>query len=638
MKKNKPGRLPPEVIVALAAGARARQAGASTRQRGDTEPQESGRPTPELPSVGPPTEPASTDESTLDEPSGAELPADETATEQPVPDEAPVDEAPVDEAPVDETPVDETPTDQAAALETPGDEPPTHQPVPDQPAPDQASEEPAGVPADVDDAARPERHDDAHAEAGQDLAVAADTPVEPEGPGSTQVGAGDLQVPEQDDDGSRAVAEQATGDQRHGEDVPIAGGVLAGESARADGESQDGLEQGDESQDGLEQGDESQDGLDEGKEDRGLLSRLFGDGNEGEDVDEDLSEDGHVRDDGAEVADAGQRRDADPDTRPSGRYGLLARLLGTREDASEHQDELQGPGAGLGREAGQDRPGPTPDRPAPDEDDPSVGRSEGQAEQVAARAEDHPEVVPTSAGGATSAEPKTASGRRRRLSARDVALVACLLIVLVLTAVLVRAALKERSATTAQRPVAKSIPNPPPAAPKQGSYVESRVAANGTVRVRQWVRSRNPLFAVRLEMPAAPGGDRVPRATNVVVTSDQALLNQPAFVGSTGQRLFFNAPPKVVYLSYILKGAVDMSPSVPGRALARATSMHIEYSPLAGPTRVTLVSAKVLSMACSDSPVSDPRPCGHPGDGRWSVLLKGKNRTDTVVAQVDLKK
>jgi hypothetical protein len=152
------------------------------------------------------------------------------------------------------------------------------------------------------------------------------------------------------------------------------------------------------------------------------------------------------------------------------------------------------------------------------------------------------------------------------------------------------------------------------------------------------VRSPSPLFAVRLEMPAVPSGQRVPRATKVVVASDQALLNQPGFVGSTGQRLFFNAPPKVVYLGYTLKGAVEMSPSVPGRALARATAMHIDYSPLAGPTRVTLVSERVLSMACSDSPVSEPRPCGKPGEGRWSVLLKGKDRTDMVVAQVDLKK
>ncbi len=166
--------------------------------------------------------------------------------------------------------------------------------------------------------------------------------------------------------------------------------------------------------------------------------------------------------------------------------------------------------------------------------------------------------------------------------------------------------------------------------------------ANGQVQVRQWVRSPKPMVAVRLEMPAAPGAQRLPRATKVVVASDQALLNRPATVGARGQRLFFSAPPQVVYLSYTLTGAVDRSPSVPGRALVRVTALHITYSPRVGPSRVTLVGdrglSKVLSMACSNSPASAAHPCGKPGKGRWSVLLTGKNRTDTVVAQVDLKK
>jgi hypothetical protein len=44
----------------------------------------------------------------------------------------------------------------------------------------------------------------------------------------------------------------------------------------------------------------------------------------------------------------------------------------------------------------------------------------------------------------------------------------------------------------------------------------------------------------------------------------------------------------------------------------------------------------VLSMACQSSPLEAPRPCGAPGKGGWSVLLKGDARSDSVVAQVDL--
>ncbi len=227
---------------------------------------------------------------------------------------------------------------------------------------------------------------------------------------------------------------------------------------------------------------------------------------------------------------------------------------------------------------------------------------------------------------------------RRPISARDLVLVASLLVVLVLTAVLVRSALKDQPAgTEASGGSSGRIPTPPAAAPEVGSYVESRVAANGDVRVRQWVRSRSPLLAVRLQMDALPAADRSPKATDVVVDSDQTLLNRPTSITSTGQRLFFSSPPRVVYLSYTLKGAVDISPSVPGRALARATAIRLDVSPMTGPSRVTLVSNEVLSMACSQSPVGAPAPCGKPGKHRWSVLLTGDKRDDTVMAQVNLK-
>jgi hypothetical protein len=223
------------------------------------------------------------------------------------------------------------------------------------------------------------------------------------------------------------------------------------------------------------------------------------------------------------------------------------------------------------------------------------------------------------------------------IALRDLVLAAGLLVVIVLTAVLVRSALDDQPSRTSSsgRPGPR-IPAPPASAPDVGSFVESRVSANGDVHVRQWVRSKKPLFAVRLEMPAVPAGERVPRATDMVVASDQALLNRPVTVTSAGQRLFFSTPPRRVYLSYTLKGAVVMSPSAPGRALARATAMHLDYSPRTGPSRVTLLSNKVLSMACSDSPVAAPHPCGKPGEQGWSVLLKGDARDDTVVAQIDL--
>ncbi len=236
-------------------------------------------------------------------------------------------------------------------------------------------------------------------------------------------------------------------------------------------------------------------------------------------------------------------------------------------------------------------------------------------------------------------DPDHSASKRLRgfVEARDLVLAASLLVAIVLTAVLAYAASQgQRSPIPVAGNPGVAVPAPPAAAPNVGSYTESRVAANGDVRVRQWVRSPEPLSKVRLQMPAVSGVERLPEATNVVVASDQELLSRPRMVTSKGRRLLFSAPPRVVYLSYTLKGAVVISPSARGRALAQATGMHIAYHPRTGPSRVTVISDKVLSMACSDSSVATPRPCGVPGKHRWSILLHGDARNDTVVAQVDL--
>jgi hypothetical protein len=238
--------------------------------------------------------------------------------------------------------------------------------------------------------------------------------------------------------------------------------------------------------------------------------------------------------------------------------------------------------------------------------------------------------------GATTYERRPGTRQRRPIPFRDVALLVSLVVVVILTAVLVRSAHEGPGATTADQPVRARVPEPPAAAPTVGSYVETRVTKNGVVHVRQWVRSATPLSAVRLEVPAVRGQALLPTATHVVVVGDQEILNPPDTVGLTGRRLFFDARPRQVYLTYTLQGAVERSPSVPGRALVRAAALQVVYSPLDGPSRVTLVAKKVLSMACQSSPLEAPRPCGAPGKGGWSVLLRGDARSDSVVAQVDL--
>jgi hypothetical protein len=299
-----------------------------------------------------------------------------------------------------------------------------------------------------------------------------------------------------------------------------------------------------------------------------------------------------------------------------------------------------------GSDLGADVPGHGADRGSPDDgigndvqaDDP---RDAPLAATRDVQVDERRDDTHQGASGYGLGGPAPRQWSRGPVPVRDIALVVGLLVVVAFTAVLVRSALRGPPETTvaAQAQETRSdVPRPPAEAPRAGTYVESRITADGDIRVRQWVRSPTPLFQVRLEMPSIVGGRRVAPPTDVFVTGDQAILNQPGTVGPEGRRMFFNAPPRVVFVSYTLEDAVDRSPSAPGRVLARATALQVIHGPQVGPSRITLLGKKVLSMACASTPGAELRPCGEPGPGtgRWSVLLKGAERNATVVAQVDL--
>lgn len=176
---------------------------------------------------------------------------------------------------------------------------------------------------------------------------------------------------------------------------------------------------------------------------------------------------------------------------------------------------------------------------------------------------------------------------------------------------------------------------PPRETPKVGSYTESRIAANGEVRVTQWIRSRRPLLGVRLRIPNVPVAESV-RATGLLVAADGTTLDEPKTLGPSGRQISFDTPARVVHLSYTLSGVVERSSSVPGRALARVTALDTSYHPHKGAARLTVISHKVLSTACAATATSALRPCGTPSDnGHWTVVLHGAERGDSVAAQVN---
>jgi hypothetical protein len=269
--------------------------------------------------------------------------------------------------------------------------------------------------------------------------------------------------------------------------------------------------------------------------------------------------------------------------------------------------------------------------------DPTVGGPAGStavAAEPPARTPDEP-----------TEGPDQPTGDRHSFWVRDALLIGCLALVVALSILyIVRPIIPHNgsgsatggtSTTQTARPGAAAVPQPPPAAPEVGSYVESRIGANGDVLVRQWIRSPKALSGIRLEVPVVPGGSKI-RATGLSVAADRSAVAAPKVVGASGRQLHFDKPAKAVYVRYTLHGVVERSPSVPGRALARLTMLHVGYSPRTGPSLVTLLNAKVLSTACASTPSAVPRPCGAPEKGAWRVVLHGADRSDAVMAQVNL--
>jgi hypothetical protein len=235
--------------------------------------------------------------------------------------------------------------------------------------------------------------------------------------------------------------------------------------------------------------------------------------------------------------------------------------------------------------------------------------------------------------------------------ARDLVLIVGLLVVLVATVLVVRSGLQQgngpgsasgpRSGPATGSVVASGqnrdlTQEPPARAPRVGSYVESHITAKGLVRVTQWIRSTTPVTSLDLAAPAMPSGTGKARATDLVVAADRRILDTPTTVGPAGRHLTLKAPATVVFVRYTLHGVVERSGTVPGRALARAIALDVRYRPRTGPVRISLIGGQVLSTACAATTTAVPYPCGTQVKNRWNVLLRGAERTDAVMAQVNL--
>ncbi len=262
-----------------------------------------------------------------------------------------------------------------------------------------------------------------------------------------------------------------------------------------------------------------------------------------------------------------------------------------------------------------------------------------------------PEVVPPPVAGG----PGRAGLPRRRLLVGPGVLLAVALVVAgaVALLVLVRPSF-EGADPGAERPPGAGVLSvaPPARLPGAGSFVRTRIGSEGAVEVTQWIRSPRPVKAITVAVPQLPGPARGLVATGVLVAGDRVIVPAPGTLPGQRSRYRFVTPARVIYLHYRLAGAVERRGSVPGRGLVRLAALDVAYRPRQGPTVLSLSGRRVLSVACTPAATTgpsagtrvakvsafhaEPVPCGRQAGDRWEVELRGRHRTDAVMAQVDL--
>ncbi|ROR90389.1 hypothetical protein [Nocardioides aurantiacus] len=174
----------------------------------------------------------------------------------------------------------------------------------------------------------------------------------------------------------------------------------------------------------------------------------------------------------------------------------------------------------------------------------------------------------------------------------------------------------------------------PAAVAPDSEYVRSQVLPSGDIRVDHWISTSRPITRVELGLPPGPGGGPV-AARQVRVATDTGPWPGPTAVTAAPSAYEFGAATEV-QVSYVLSGAVTRSDRPSGRALARLTSLDLSYPGGQVPRTVVVEGGRLLSAACATDQTVTPRPCGQSEGRAWRVRLEPAERTDLVMAQLDL--
>jgi hypothetical protein len=259
---------------------------------------------------------------------------------------------------------------------------------------------------------------------------------------------------------------------------------------------------------------------------------------------------------------------------------------------------------------------------------------------VAAGAASPPPTEPVPVGNWVYPPPPVKTSRSRNPSARLWQALAVAAVAAIVAAygivLMLRPMLSQNDDPTDLGNPLQTIPfNPPVAVPANASYVETVVLPSGDLKVTHWIRTKDPESSIKLMAPVLAGTDSgVVTATGVEVVADgMDVLGADSIEGAGQTYKFVGA--KSIYVTYVLSGALEISPSLASRALARVTALDLRYPSMSGTSLRSVRGAEVLNLACSPSGTPDavPEPCGKPHPDGWQVQLAGGNRNDHVMAQ-----
>ncbi len=126
---------------------------------------------------------------------------------------------------------------------------------------------------------------------------------------------------------------------------------------------------------------------------------------------------------------------------------------------------------------------------------------------------------------------------------------------------------------------ARSGTPPRPLSPDE-TYVRTEVLPSGDIEVTQWIESTVLLFNLALSVPALAGTEDVVAEDVRVVADGRQATGPTRILGPSRSYSFLGA--RTVQVRYRLTGAVETSPSAPGRGLVRLTSLDVILRPRLG--------------------------------------------------------